>query len=70
MKESMLSLKEKNTTSVFLLLNCPQVLTIFYVYPVNYFLGRFHYTIPILKDQLLAKKELCMCKMFIYPSIL
>jgi len=33
MKEFVLSLKEKRTTLVFLLSNCPQVLKIFYDLP-------------------------------------
>ena len=37
MKESVLSLKENNTTLVFLLSNCPQVLKFFYDWLVKYY---------------------------------
>ena len=39
--------KNNNTTLVFLLSNCPQVLTIFYDWPVNYYFVRFRYMITI-----------------------
>ena len=51
MKESVLSLKEKNNrTLIFLLPNCPQVLKIFYDSPVKYYFWRFGYMIPRLYD--------------------
>ena len=37
MNEFVLSLKENNTTLVFLLSNCSQVLNIFYDSPVKYY---------------------------------
>ena len=46
MKESVLSLKDKNnTTSVFLHSNCLQVLNIFKDSPVKYYFSRFQYMI-------------------------
>ena len=42
MRESVLSLNEKNnTTLVFLLSNCPQVLKIFYDWPIKYYFDDF-----------------------------
>ena len=44
MQECVLSLKEKNnTTLVFLLSNCPLVLKIFYDCPFKYYFGQFRY---------------------------
>ena len=40
MKESVLSLKENNTKLVFLISNFPQVLTIFFDWPVEYYFWR------------------------------
>ena len=49
MKESMLSLKEKqNRTLIFLLPNCPQVLKIFYDSPVKKYFLPFGYMLPRL----------------------
>ena len=53
MKESVLSLEEKNNTTLgFLLSYCPQVLKIFHDWPVKYYFWQFWFMITRLKDQI------------------